>query len=281
MEPRTLKLLAQQLLSGQVAIEEFLHLVGSEKTADLGEIQLDLDRGRRCGFPEVIFAEGKTAAAIEKIIQTFLDQGVDTLATRLSAEQAQELLPKFPTAYYNPIGRTFRVPVEQTTSDEKQTTSDEKRAEGFIPSAEESLSRQGHVAIITAGTSDLPVAEEARETALWTGARVTIIHDAGVAGPHRLAEKLPLLRDADAVVVVAGMEGALPSVVGGHVACPVIAVPTSIGYGASFGGVAALLSMLNSCAANVAVVNIDAGFKGGYLAGLIAKNAVKARRKQP
>jgi NCAIR mutase (PurE)-related protein len=134
------------------------------------------------------------------------------------------------------------------------------------------------VAIITAGTSDLLVAEEARETALWTGARVTMIHDAGVAGPHRLTENLPLLRDADAVVVVAGMEGALPSVVGGHVACPVIAVPTSIGYGASFGGVAALLSMLNSCAANVAVVNIDAGFKGGYVAGLIAKNAAMARK---
>jgi NCAIR mutase (PurE)-related protein len=125
----------------------------------------------------------------------------------------------------------------------------------------------------------MPVAEEARETALWTGARVTMIPDVGVAGPHRLVENLPLLKDADAVVVVAGMEGALPSVVGGHVACPVIAVPTSVGYGASFGGVAALLAMLNSCAANVCVVNIDAGFKGGYVAGLIAKNAAKAREK--
>ncbi len=131
--------------------------------------------------------------------------------------------------------------------------------------------------IVTAGTSDLPVAEEARETALWTGAAVTMIQDVGVAGPHRLTANLPLLADSDAVVVVAGMEGALPSVVGGHVACPVIAVPTSVGYGASFGGIAALLGMLNSCASNVAVVNIDAGFKGGYVAGLIAKNAVKCR----
>ena len=134
--------------------------------------------------------------------------------------------------------------------------------------------------IVTAGTSDLPVAEEARETALWTGATVKLIQDVGVAGPHRLTANLPLLRESDAVVVVAGMEGALPSVVGGYVACPVIAVPTSIGYGASFGGVAALLGMLNSCASNVTVVNIDAGFKGGYLAGLIARNVAKARNKR-
>ncbi len=130
--------------------------------------------------------------------------------------------------------------------------------------------------VVTAGTSDLPVAEEARETALWTGAEVRLVQDVGVAGPHRLAANLGYLQDADAVVVVAGMEGALPSVVGGYVACPVIAVPTSIGYGASFGGLAALLGMLNSCAANVTVVNIDAGFKGGYIAGLIAQ-----RRSRP
>jgi NCAIR mutase (PurE)-related protein len=126
------------------------------------------------------------------------------------------------------------------------------------------------VALITAGSSDLPVAEEARETLDWMGVRVNVVHDVGVAGPHRLPEQLDKLRDVDAVVVVAGMEGALPSVVGGYVNCPVIAVPTSVGYGASFGGVAALLGMLNSCASNVIVVNIDAGFKGGYVAGLIA-----------
>jgi NCAIR mutase (PurE)-related protein len=131
--------------------------------------------------------------------------------------------------------------------------------------------------VVTAGTSDLPVAEEARETALWTGAEVWLVLDVGVAGPHRLAANLQYLQTVDAVVVVAGMEGALPSVVGGHVACPVIAVPTSVGYGASFGGLAALLGMLNSCAANVTVVNIDAGFKGGYVAGLIARNAARDR----
>ncbi len=133
--------------------------------------------------------------------------------------------------------------------------------------------------VVTAGTSDLPVAEEARETLLWMGASVTAVQDVGVAGPHRLREHLPELDQADAIVVVAGMEGALPSVVGGYVACPVIAVPTSVGYGASLGGFAALLSMLNSCAANVSVVNIDAGFKGGYVAGLIAQSA--ARRRSP
>ena len=123
----------------------------------------------------------------------------------------------------------------------------------------------------------MPVAEEARETVLWTGAAVNFVQDVGVAGPHRLAASLHLLTDADAIVVVAGMEGALPSVVGGYVSCPVIAVPTSVGYGAAFGGLAALLGMLNSCASNVSVVNIDAGFKGGYVAGLIAKNAARGR----
>jgi hypothetical protein len=180
----------------------------------------------------------------------------------MAPAQAAELLLKFPAARYNAVARTFRV----------SATTIHEGCEGH------EASRKGKVTIVTAGTSDLPVAEEARETALWTGAEVQLIQDVGVAGPHRLTANLALLQGADAVVVVAGMEGALPSVVGGYVACPVIAVPTSIGYGASFGGVAALLAMLNSCASNVTVVNIDAGFKGGYIAGLIAKNTAKARR---
>jgi NCAIR mutase (PurE)-related protein len=134
--------------------------------------------------------------------------------------------------------------------------------------------------VITAGTSDLPVAEEARETLAWMGVDATLVQDVGVAGPHRLPARLAEFADSDAVVVVAGMEGALPSVVGGYVACPVFAVPTSVGYGANFGGVSALLSMLNSCAANVAVVNIDAGFKAGYLAGLVATRAHQAPRSE-
>jgi len=224
--------------------------------ADLGDAQIDLDRSRRCGFPEVIFAEGKTTATMVKIFEALLRNGADVLATRVSEEQAAGLLEKYPAARYNAVGRTFRIPGEGRKTE----------------------ACQGKVTIVTAGTSDLPVAEEARETALWTGAAVTMIQDVGVAGPHRLTANLPLFAESDAVVVVAGMEGALPSVVGGHVACPVIAVPTSVGYGASFGGVAALLGMLNSCASNVAVVNIDAGFKGGYVAGLIAKNVAKQRQ---
>ncbi|MGD0899553.1 MAG: nickel pincer cofactor biosynthesis protein LarB [Thermoguttaceae bacterium] len=229
--------------------------------ADLGEAQVDLDRTRRCGFPEVVFAEGKTVAAMEKIFEAQLAHGADVLATRMSAQQAAELVARFPGARYNPIGRTFRIPRASAAS----------QADGLAEA-------QGRVTIVTAGTSDLPVAEEARETALWTGADVTLIQDVGVAGPHRLVANLKWLEGADAVVVVAGMEGALPSVVGGYVACPVIAVPTSVGYGASFGGIAALLGMLNSCASNVTVVNIDAGFKGGYVAGLIARNAAIGRK---
>jgi NCAIR mutase (PurE)-related protein len=228
-----------------------------ELTADLGEAQIDLDRRRRCGYPEVIYGEGKTLATIEKIIGVLLAEGTDAFATRISHEQAAGLKVAFPHAEYNAVAHTFRVAAAK-----KQAVEGEDL---------------GWVVVLTAGTSDLPVAEEARETARWMGARVTLIADVGVAGPHRLPARLSEIEGADAVVVVAGMEGALPSVVGGYVDCPVIAVPTSVGYGANLGGVAALLSMLNSCAANVSVVNIDAGFKGGYLAALIAARASKSR----
>jgi len=258
MNTDEIQTLARHFLAGGMTAEQFAEQIASPKTADLGEAQLDLDRGRRCGFPEVVFAEGKTVSALDRIFHALLDHEVDVLATRMTPEQAAALSPAFPGGQYNPIGRTFRIPRRNPSREPEQ---------GSITS--------GKVAIVTAGTSDLPVAEEARETALWTGADVTVIQDVGVAGPHRLQANLGLLRGADAVVVVAGMEGALPSVVGGHVSCPVIAVPTSVGYGASFGGLAALLGMLNSCAANVTVVNIDAGFKGGYIAGLIARNAAR------
>ncbi|MEN6449382.1 MAG: nickel pincer cofactor biosynthesis protein LarB [Thermoguttaceae bacterium] len=260
MLPHELEQLAARLLAGELTIDAFLHEANRPVTADVGEAQVDLDRSRRCGFPEVVFAEGKTVAAMERIFSALLDDGADVLATRVSAEQAAGLATTFPAARYNPVGRTLRL------------SHDARQVDKLPPGG-------GRVSIVTAGTSDLPVAEEARETALWTGAAVTMFQDVGVAGPHRLAAHLPALIESDAVVVVAGMEGALPSVVGGSVPCPVIAVPTSIGYGASFGGIAALLGMLNSCAANVTVVNIDAGFKGGYIAGLIAKNVAKARNQ--
>jgi pyridinium-3,5-biscarboxylic acid mononucleotide synthase len=270
-EQSNIRVLAQRLIDGDLTLEGFMRSLGGQ-TADLGETQVDLDRCRRCGFPEVVFAEGKTPAMMEKIFRALLGQGAEVLATRMSCEQAEKLLPKFPSAKYNAVGRTFRIARGAAGSG----TAGQASSGTLSLNAPET---RGRVAIITAGTSDLPVAEEARETALWTGAEVTMVHDVGVAGPHRLRENLPRFADADAVVVVAGMEGALPSVVGGYVACPVIAVPTSVGYGASFGGIAALLGMLNSCAANVTVVNIDAGFKGGYVAGLIARNAAIARTK--
>ena len=255
-----LKNLSERFLQGELPSEDFLHQLAPflpqsnfcEKIANVGEAQLDLERRQRCGFPEVVFAEGKSIDSLEKIFTALTSHDTNVLATRMTAEKGTSLLEKFPTGRYNPIGRTFRIPPKHGEP-----------------------TRLGKVAIITAGTSDMPVAEEARETADWTGAETILIQDIGVAGPHRLQANRPLFENADAIVVCAGMEGALPSVVGGYVACPVIAVPTSVGYGAAFGGLAALLGMLNSCASNVTVVNIDAGFKGGYVAGLIARNCHK------
>ena len=250
MNAQNIKELTEQLLNGKLSLDDFVGQIATPTSGDVGEANLDLDRRRRCGFPEVVYGEGKTAPILEKIFERLLNGNIPVLATRICPEQAEPLTKKFPTARYNELGRTFRIPA-----------ADEPPAD---PSG------HGQVAVVTAGTSDLPVSEEARETLDWMGVRATMIYDVGVAGPHRLPANLGKLRGADAVVVIAGLEGALPSVVGGYVACPVVAVPTSVGYGASFGGLAALLGMLNSCASNVTVVNIDAGFKGGYIAGLIA-----------
>jgi hypothetical protein len=216
-----------------------------EKRSDR-HVTLDLQRQQRCGYPEVVYAEGKDAETLIEIFQALRANQDPALATRVSPDKASRLQAAFADGNYNEMARTYRLPAV---------------AEG---------EHAGRVGLITAGTSDRPVAEEARETMLWMGVDVVVIADVGVAGPHRLPERLADLKSVDAVVVVAGMEGALPSVAGGYLDCPVIAVPTSVGYGANLGGIAALLGMLNSCAANVAVVNIDAGFKGGYLAGLIA-----------
>ncbi|HEY4313374.1 MAG TPA: nickel pincer cofactor biosynthesis protein LarB [Pirellulales bacterium] len=256
MEPSDLTNLAQNLLSGELSVADFVRRLSQGAIADVGDAQLDLDRHRRCGFPEVVFGQGKSLESLERIFERLQNEGIDVLATRVPSEFATALLRRFPTGRYNAVGRIFRIPL--------------------AASGKEAQPR-GRVAIVTAGTSDLPVAEEARETALWMGAEVSFVQDVGVAGPHRLPARLPQILGSDAVVVIAGMEGALPSVVGGHVDCPVIAVPTSVGYGANLGGIAALLSMLNSCAANVTVVNIDAGFKGAYVAGLIAQNAARQR----
>jgi len=258
MQPNAILQIIDQLLAGNLEPAAAAAAISSGgMSADLlGEVTLDLDRQRRCGYPEVVFGEGKSAETIELIVRRLIDEGGEALVTRVAADKAVRILEALPHARYNATARTLRVaPLQNHAAPQ----------------------RHGRVTVVTAGTSDLPVAEEARETLDWMGVDVTLVHDVGVAGPHRLPAQLDKLRGADAIVVAAGMEGALPSVVGGHVDCPVIAVPTSVGYGASFGGLTALLGMLNSCAANVVVVNIDAGFKAGYVAGMIAQR----RRRSP
>ncbi len=246
MDGNELLSLTGRLAAREISADEFLRLAAKE----LGQSEyatVDLARAGRCGFPEVIFGEGKSAEVIAQIAAQLLASDQRVLVTRVDAAKAPLVAAEIPEARYNETSRTLRI---DPPGEPRQAI--------------------GHVAVITAGTSDLPVAEEARETLEWMGVRATMVHDVGVAGPHRLPERLAEFEDADALVVVAGMEGALPSVVGGYVPCPVFAVPTSVGYGANLGGLAALLAMLNSCASNVAVVNIDAGFKAGYLAGLVA-----------
>jgi NCAIR mutase (PurE)-related protein len=250
MKAEALRDLCQTFLEGRLESQQFLLRCLQEASLDVGSATLDLHRQSRCGFPEVIYGPGKTIEALRQIVRGLRERGQPVLATRVSPEQAEAILRDFPEARYNAIGRTLR-----------------------LSTGGEAPSPCGRVAVVTAGTSDQPIAEEAQETLEWMNVSVVTIRDVGVAGPHRLPAQLEKLRDVDATVVVAGMEGALPSVVGGYVSCPVIAVPTSVGYGASFHGLAPLLGMLNSCAANVVVVNIDAGFKAAYVAGLIAQRA--------
>jgi NCAIR mutase (PurE)-related protein len=216
---------------------------------DLGHTRVDHHRSLRTGLPEVIYAAGKTTEQTVAIFGSLRRDGVDVLATRVALETAEALVKAYPEATHNPLART--VAYRSSTS-----------SSGEI---------RGHVAVVCAGTSDLPAAEEAAVTAETFGAKVTRFTDVGVAGLHRLLASRDELLKADVVVVCAGMEGALPSVVGGLVAVPVIAVPTSVGYGASFGGATALLGMLNSCSPNVSVVNIDNGFGAAYSAVLIAR----------
>ena len=248
MDASQLASLLAQHTDGRLTVTEVIsQLIQGLGIASTADVQIDLDRYQRCGAPEVVYAPGKTPTAIIQVFQTLRNAGQACFATRVSPEQAAAVREELPWVEHSSPSRTLRW---------------------------ESLPKvAARVAIITAGTSDRPVAEEAAETVRWLGCDVDILFDLGVAGPHRLISQLSRLRQVQSIVVVAGMEAALPSVVGGHVACPVIAVPTSVGYGTSFHGLTALLGMLNSCASNVTVVNIDAGFKGGYVAGLIARQA--------
>ena len=214
---------------------------------DIGHSRVDHDRLERNGKAEVIFGQGKSVAQLTDIMGSLKRHGQDILVTRLSADKAAVLLESYPEATYH---ETARVLTLQLQPKQKSST---------------------WIAVACAGTSDVPVAEEARLTAEFYGNTVKPVYDAGVAGLHRLIADLDTLREARVIVAVAGMEGALPSVIAGLVKVPVIAVPTSVGYGASFGGLAALLAMLNSCASGLSVVNIDNGFGAGYLASMINK----------
>jgi pyridinium-3,5-biscarboxylic acid mononucleotide synthase len=223
-----------------------------EAASDLGFANLDLEREKRTGFPEVIYGEGKTIEQIIAIMNKLMQYTERVLATRVDAIKAEAVVAAIPGVTYHPTARAltwFKKPILHVYG--------------------------GYIAVVCAGTSDLPVAEEAALTAECMGSHVERIYDVGVAGIHRLFSKLELIRGANTIVVVAGMEGALASVVGGLVNKPIIAVPTSIGYGASFHGIAALLAMLNSCAPGISVVNIDNGFGAGYNAALIQQNIEK------
>ncbi len=250
MTPAEARLLMERVASGVASVEEALEELRRLDVEDLGFAQVDHHRGIRCGFPEVVFGQGKTPAQIVAVARSVLARSGRLLVTRASTAAARALVRAIPGARREDAARCVTVV-----------------REGAAPPP------VGQVLVVSGGTGDMPVAEEARVTAEITGSRVATIYDAGVAGIHRILSRAAMLRGANCVVVVAGMEGALASVVGGLCEVPVIAVPTSVGYGASFRGIAPLLAMLNSCAAGVAVVNIDNGFGAGFLASRINRLA--------
>jgi hypothetical protein len=252
IEEHRLRELLAAVAEGRTGIEAALGELRQFPYEDIGFAKVDHHRSLRDWMPEVILGEGKTADQIVGIARTLLERADRLLVTRVAPEAARALLSAIPDARHHDTARCVTV----------------ERAP---------MAKQEGVAVLCAGTADLPVAEEAAITAEMGGNVVRRFYDVGVAGIHRLLDQLPALREARALVVVAGMEGALPSVVAGLVSAPVVAVPTSVGYGANFGGLAPLLSMLNSCAAGVAVVNIDNGFGGGYMAASINRVALAGR----
>jgi NCAIR mutase (PurE)-related protein len=247
MDINNMKKLLEDVKSGEVQLEHALDLLKDLPYTDLGFAKIDNHREIRVGYPEVIYCAGKTVEQVKSIVQLMLTKDSNILATRASEEMYLAVKEICNEAEYNTLGRTI------TIKNKNIHISD------------------SYIAIIAAGTSDLSVVEEAAATAEIFGNRVEKIIDVGVAGIHRLFSKLDLIRGAKVVIVVAGMEGALASVVGGLVDKPIIAVPTSVGYGANFGGLSALLCMLNSCASGISVVNIDNGFGAGYSASMINK----------
>lgn len=243
----------EQVRSGAMRIEEAEGLLRDLPYEDLGYAKLDHHRKLRSGFGETVFCQGKPDEYLVKIYQTFYERDGEVLGTRASKEQAELVQTAVPEVVYDPVS-------------------------GILKVERPGKERSGCVAVCTGGTADIPVAEEAAQTAEYFGCQVDRIYDVGVAGIHRLLSQRERLMRANCIVAVAGMEGALGTVVAGLVDCPVIAVPTSVGYGASFHGVSALLTMLNSCANGISVVNIDNGYGAGYLATQINRLAVGEKR---
>jgi len=253
MEPEELLRILEDVRAGTLSPEEARQRLRDLPFEDLGFAKVDHHRALRQGFPEVVFGAGKSPEQIEAIVDAIVARGQRVLVTRTGAEIHARVAARHPRAEFH-------------------------AAAGCLTVAQAPAPRyDGRAAVVCAGTSDLPVAEEAAVTLEFLGGSADRIFDVGVAGLHRLLHRTTTLREAQVVIVVAGMEGALPSVVGGLVDVPVIAVPTSIGYGAAFGGLAALLAMLNSCASGVSVVNIDNGFGAGYLAALMLRGLHQAR----
>ncbi|HDK7175748.1 TPA: nickel pincer cofactor biosynthesis protein LarB [Clostridium botulinum] len=245
MNTEDIKKLILDIKNDRISLEEGVNILKDLPFKDLGYAKIDNHREMRVGYPEVIYCAGKTVDQIKGIIEFMLTKENNILGTRATKEAYEEVRKICPEVEYNELARTIVIKKREVKSKDR------------------------YIAVVTAGTSDIPVSEEAAVTAELFGNKVERIYDVGVAGIHRLFDKLELIRGARVVVVAAGMEGALASVVGGLVDKPVIAVPTSIGYGANFQGLSALLSMLNSCASGVSVVNIDNGFGAGYLASMI------------
>ena len=258
MDKEQLLKLLSSVKDGSYDIERAVEDIATLPFVDLGCARVDKHRYLRCGFPEVIFCQGKATEHIVKIFRELASTGHNVLATRANREvfDAIHKPGEFDTAEYEPLGRTITLRQEEISEP------------------------IGRIAVVTAGTADMPVAMEAVKTAEILGQNVELLCDVGVAGLHRLLGKMDILRSANVIVAIAGMEGALASVIGGLVSCPVIAVPTSVGYGTAFGGVTALLAMLNSCSSGVTVVNIDNGFSAAYNASVINSMVVSAGEKE-
>ena len=251
MDKNKVRELLTQVQNQETSIETALEILRNLPFDDLEDFaRLDLHRALRQGLPEVVYCEGKTPGHIVKIMNKLWENHDRVMGTRASPSTAEHVLSQIPEAVYDPVSGLVTLSRVVSTETQENTP---------------------YAVVVSGGTSDLPVAEEAAQTIGFFGSKVHRAYDVGVAGIHRLLEHRPLLFGADVVVSVAGMEGALTSVVGGLVSCPVIGVPTSVGYGANFGGISALLAMLNSCATGVAVVNIDNGFGAGVLAHKIIR----------